>query len=151
MCGRFSFAYEDFSAIIEHFRIGRMTESYESRWNIAPSQPIPAVLADGSGRRFGSLKWGLLPAAWNGGGPKPINTRVETIQRNPVFRNLLQRRRVILPTTALDVWLDRTVSDYDQLMQLLKPYPEDDMEWYEVSPMVGNVRNDVPECVLPLN
>ena len=67
------------------------------------------------------------------------------------MKGLHDRVPVILPTTALDVWLDRTVSDYDELMQLLKPYPEDDMEWYEVSPMAGNVRNDVPECVLPLN
>ena len=218
MCGRFSFAYEDFSAIIEYFSIGRVSEPYERRWNIAPSQQIPAILADGSERRFGSLTWGLRPAAWNGGGPKPINTRTETIQRNPVFRNLLQRRRVglvatgyyewhhstrqpfnirpksrepfafsglwdtcelengeamhtcsivtaaapqrmkglhdrvpvILPRQALDTWLDRTVSDYNQLMHLLEPNPEDDMEWYEVNPMVGNVRNDVPECVRPL-
>ena len=62
----------------------------------------------------------------------------------------IDRRYSAIPR-PLDTWLDRTVSDYDQLMHLLEPYPDDDMEWYEVSPTVGNVRNDVPECVLPLN
>ena len=104
LCGRFSFAYEDFSAIIEYFGIARVSEPYERRWNIAPSQQIPAILADGSEHRFGTLKWGLLPAAWNGGGPKPINTRTETISRNPAFRNLLQRRRVGLVATGYYEW-----------------------------------------------
>ena len=35
-------------------------------------------------------------------------------------------------------------------LTLLKPYPPEKMEGYEVSILVNNPRNDSPECVRPL-
>jgi putative SOS response-associated peptidase YedK len=35
-------------------------------------------------------------------------------------------------------------------LTLLKPYPPDKMEGYDVSPLVNNPRNDSPECVKPI-
>jgi putative SOS response-associated peptidase YedK len=214
VCGRFSLAYEDWSEVLRYFGIGRITTDYPPRYNIAPSQQIPAILSDGTTRRFGMLKWGLQPAAWGGGGPKPINTRVDTLQRNPVLRRLVERKRCIVPCTGYfewhrntkdpfhirvkssklvglaaiydtwespdgrlstcsiltceadfalapmhnrmpvilrkqdyDLYLDRGVHSLDELLPVLKPYPADDMVWYRVPKLVGNPRNDVPECI----
>jgi putative SOS response-associated peptidase YedK len=33
------------------------------------------------------------------------------------------------------------------LQSLLKPYDAEQMEVYPVSPLVGNVKNDVPACI----
>ena len=36
-------------------------------------------------------------------------------------------------------------------LALLKPYPPEKMEGYDVSPPVSNPRNDLPECIRPFN
>jgi putative SOS response-associated peptidase YedK len=33
---------------------------------------------------------------------------------------------------------------------LLKPYPPENMEGYDVSTLVNNPRNDSPECIRPI-
>lgn len=113
VCGRFSFNYEDFSAIIKFFNVGHVSEGYSRRWNIAPSQQIPALISDGSTRRFGTLKWGLMPSIWRGSGPKPINTRTDTLQKNPVFGDLLRRKRTIIPVTGWYEWHRNTKQPYN--------------------------------------
>jgi putative SOS response-associated peptidase YedK len=40
---------------------------------------------------------------------------------------------------------------HQNALTLLKPYPPEKMECYDVSPLVNNPRNDLPECVRPLN
>ena len=35
-------------------------------------------------------------------------------------------------------------------LALLKPYPSEKMEGYDVSPLVNNPRNDSPECIKPM-
>ncbi|MDQ0188249.1 SOS response-associated peptidase [Alicyclobacillus cycloheptanicus] len=44
-------------------------------------------------------------------------------------------------------WLDRHVTDVNQLLTVLKPYPDDDMYAYPVSKAVGNARNDNAELI----
>ena len=34
-------------------------------------------------------------------------------------------------------------------LTLLKPYPPEKMEGYDVSTLVNNPRNDLPECIRP--
>ena len=42
--------------------------------------------------------------------------------------------------------------DYEiaHALTLLKPYPPEKMEGYDVSPLVNNPLNDLPECVEPI-
>ncbi len=53
---------------------------------------------------------------------------------------------VILNQVDQKVWLNQ-VSDTIALKALLKPYPETEMEAYEVSSLVNNAANDVVECI----
>jgi putative SOS response-associated peptidase YedK len=70
------------------------------RWNIAPSQDIPAVRLDRHGkRRLVRLRWGLIPY-WAKDpkiGYRTINARAETVATAPAFREAFQRRRCLIP------------------------------------------------------
>jgi len=44
-------------------------------------------------------------------------------------------------------WLDVEVVDPAPLVELLKPFPPDEMECYAVNTIVGNPRNNSPACI----
>jgi putative SOS response-associated peptidase YedK len=52
---------------------------------------------------------------------------------------------VILQDSQVDTWLDPTVSDPEQLSQLLKAPPEDFLDCYPVSRQVNSVKFDESE------
>ena len=72
-----------------------------------------------------------------------------TTEPNQLLSTIHDRMPVILPAEAHALWLDRNADDPDVLRSLLKPYPSEEMEAYQVSTLVNSVRNDVPECALP--
>jgi putative SOS response-associated peptidase YedK len=57
---------------------------------------------------------------------------------------------VILPEEHFEQWLDREYKDTDHLKTLLVPYPAKKLKAYRVSPLVSNPRNDVPQCLKPV-
>ncbi len=82
----------------------------QPRWNIAPSQQVFVVLGDAAaglpGRRFESMRWGLVPG-WvkdASNGPSPINARAETIAEKPSFRGAFRRRRCLVPADGFYEW-----------------------------------------------
>ncbi|MGD0027104.1 MAG: SOS response-associated peptidase family protein, partial [Xanthobacteraceae bacterium] len=73
--------------------------NFPSRYNVAPTQPIPIVrVADGK-RQFALLRWGLIPS-WVKD-PKTfsllINARGESVIDKPAFRAAMRRRRCLIP------------------------------------------------------
>jgi putative SOS response-associated peptidase YedK len=57
---------------------------------------------------------------------------------------------VILHEKDESKWLDTELTDFDKLTPILKPYPSDLMEMYQVSDAVNSPRNETPECVKPV-
>jgi putative SOS response-associated peptidase YedK len=49
------------------------------------------------------------------------------------------------------LWLDPDVEDSLRLLDLLQPYPADEMSAYTVSSLVNSVKNDSPECIEPVS
>lgn len=220
MCGRFSLTIT-FEELMERYGASLVIEPFhEPRYNIAPTQMIPAVINDGERNRLGQLKWGLTPS-WakdESMASKMINARSDTLLERPSFKKLVFRKRCLIPadsfyewktvngkkqpirftlkdggvfsmaglydtwrcqesgreihtctiiTTSPNAlikevhdrmpvilrkederkWLDRNNADVGQLLSLLVPYSEEEMRGYPVSPIVGNVRNDRPECI----
>jgi putative SOS response-associated peptidase YedK len=70
-----------------------------------------------------------------------------TTAANDALRPLHDRMPVILPEPAWDRWLDRDFRDTAALAPLLVPAPDDVLEAYPVSPLVGKADNDGPELV----
>jgi putative SOS response-associated peptidase YedK len=77
------------------------------RWNVAPTDPVPAVCTDRAGnRRIGPLRWGLLPSFVTDPrtAAKRINARAETVATSPSFRGAFERRRCLLPADGFYEW-----------------------------------------------
>ena len=106
MCGRFTLT-ADLDHIEERFSFRRAANvSFTPRYNIAPSQPILAVINDGEERRAGFLRWGLIPS-WSKDeaiGNRMINARAETIAEKPSFKRALQKRRCLVVADGFYEW-----------------------------------------------
>lgn len=78
------------------------------RYNIAPTQPILALLydTDRNSRRYDFLTWGLIPAFVKD--PRQISTlinaRAETLAEKPSFKNAFRYRRCIIPASGFYEW-----------------------------------------------
>ena len=94
MCGRFSLGV-DTDRLVAEFGIATVADPHEPRYNIAPTQPVPAVVRGDDGLRLGALRWGLVPhwADDPGIGNRLINARSETVHRKPAFRDAFRERR----------------------------------------------------------
>ncbi len=70
-----------------------------------------------------------------------------TTTPNELMSGLHNRMPVILDEKHFAQWLDRDFNDKERLQKLLVPYPAKKMKAYPVSKLVGNTRNDSPECM----
>lgn len=104
MCGRFVITSAP-AAIRQLFGYADQP-NFPSRYNIAPTQPVPVVIVDEGARRFRLMRWGLIPS-WVKD-PRTfsllINARAETIQDKPAFRNAFRRRRCLVPADGYYEW-----------------------------------------------
>ena len=104
MCGRFTL-HHDTEEIAQRFNLDNFTLSFQPRYNIAPTQPVAAVLQDKS-RTLEPLHWGLIPF-WAKDpkiGNRMINARAETIAEKPAFRAAFKYRRCLIPTSGYYEW-----------------------------------------------
>ncbi len=112
MCGRFSLTAS--RAEVEALLGALIAEDFPPRYNIAPTQPILAVLAGetpppGSNRpdRLGMLaRWGFIPGwvknpnDWR----LVFNIRSETAAEKNSFRAALHHRRALVPASGFYEW-----------------------------------------------
>lgn len=76
------------------------------RYNIAPSQDIPAIRREGRKRELALLRWGLIPF-WAKDpkiGYRTINARGETAAVTPSFRAAFRQRRCLVPASGFFEW-----------------------------------------------
>ena len=71
-----------------------------------------------------------------------------TTAPNDMLRPIHNRMPVMLSNDDALKWL-AVGNELAHALALLKPYPPGEMEGYDVSPLVSNPRNDLPECILP--
>ncbi len=85
---------------------------------------------------------------WTSPEGKKISTcTIITTGPNELLKKIHNRMPVILPKEHIDTWLDRSVEDEQHVLPLLQPYPEKEMDAYEVSRVVNSPKNNTPECV----
>lgn len=106
MCGRFTNNAKA-KDIEKEFKVGKLNPKiFSDRYNIAPSQEVPAVLEHDGERVVSNLKWGLIPH-WSKDdsfASKLINARAETIAEKPSFRDAFKHTRCIIPATGFYEW-----------------------------------------------
>jgi putative SOS response-associated peptidase YedK len=106
MCGRYT-ETAAFEELARRFGIEveeADNEALVARYNVAPSQPVPIVVADGGRRRLLFARWGLRPAWARNGRLAPINARAETLAGSPMFRDALARGRCLVPADGFYEW-----------------------------------------------
>jgi len=110
MCGRYGSILESWDEYARHlagFTLAAGTpESFKS-YNVAPSQPVPAIRKTESGIEGCMLRWGLVPFFAKGVPTKysTINGRIETIATSPAYRGPWKRgQRCILPASGFYEW-----------------------------------------------
>lgn len=54
---------------------------------------------------------------------------------------------VILLSEDHTVWLDPNSNEAPRLLELLRPFPTEEMEAVEVNRVVNNTRHEGPECL----
>jgi putative SOS response-associated peptidase YedK len=106
VCGRITLSVSP-EELRAEFDVPVLPLEYRPRFNIAPSQPVLAILADEAGaRRAEMLRWGLVPFWAKDAriGNRMINARAETVAEKPAFRTAFARRRCLLPVDGFYEW-----------------------------------------------
>jgi putative SOS response-associated peptidase YedK len=116
---------------------------WQKRGNV--KQPVRIVLKSREPFGFAGL-W----ETWEPPQGEPIQScTIITTQANELQKEVHDRMPVILPRDKENLWLDPD-AELARLLDLLKPYPSSEMEFYPVSRAVNLPQHDVPDCILPI-
>lgn len=105
MCGRFALTLPP-EAVAGWFDASLKATFESPRYNICPTQMIPAVVAFGGQVQMVAMRWGFVPHWYKApnDGPMLINARAETITEKPAFRKAVQSRRCLIPASGFYEW-----------------------------------------------
>ncbi|MGG1664470.1 SOS response-associated peptidase [Brevibacillus sp. NRS-1366] len=109
-------------------------------------QPMRIMMKSGEIFSFA----GLYDTWINPVGDKVHTCTIITTKPNELVAEIHDRMPAILKREDESVWLDRNVQDGDLLESLLSSYDKDQMMAYPVPALVGNVKNDLPECIVEM-
>jgi putative SOS response-associated peptidase YedK len=117
-------------------------------WKKTEDEKIPMCIRLKSQKGFG---FAGLWESWKD--PKGIELKsctIITTEPNSLLESIHNRMPVIVEEKYQDLWLNPEVSDKEELIEVFKPYPSEEMEAYPVSRIVNYPFNDRPECAEPI-
>jgi len=100
MCGRFYLTATS-AEIRKQFKLEKGVELVP-RYNIAPMQSSPIVIAEGNGRALHIGRWGLVPS-WArdlSPGAGMINAPAETFEEKPAYQTAFDSQRCLVPANG---------------------------------------------------
>ncbi|AFM39467.1 hypothetical protein Desaci_0400 [Desulfosporosinus acidiphilus SJ4] len=117
---------------------------YEWKREGRVKKPYRITLHDGRPFAFAGLwdSW-LTPA-----GQRVNSCTIVTTSSNTLMETIHQRMPVILPQKNEALWLNVDVVSGGEAQSLLTPYPAEQMDAYEVLPLVNSPSYEGPECVI---
>ena len=118
---------------------------YEWRHDGAGRRPVRIMLASGEPFAFA----GIWDAWQEPGGGLVESCAIITTEANETVRPVHDRMPVILTEELEPLWLDEGMQEAAALVSLLRPYPDERMETYEVSTLVNSAFNDGPGLIVP--
>lgn len=104
MCGRYTLRSSG-KAVAEVFGLAGEPVLL-SRFNIAPTQQVPAVRSAGNNRQLTMFRWGLVPS-WAHDlaiGNRMINARAESAAEKPAFRSAFKHQRCLVVADGFYEW-----------------------------------------------
>ena len=129
MCGRFALKLlsnflDDFPWILPPTNVP--TGGGDGRYNIAPTQPVAAVLGGAEPPHVEFVRWGLVPS-WAKDpsvGNRMINARAETLHERPAFKRLVASRRCLVPADGFYEWktVGKTKTPYYVRLRSGRPF-----------------------------
>ncbi|RAP78136.1 SOS response-associated peptidase [Paenibacillus montanisoli] len=120
MCGRYTITVSLEELMLRYWISSTNVPYHRPKYNVAPGQMVFAIVSDGTQNRLGELKWGLVPA-WADNlkvGNKMLNARSETVWEKPAFKQLIRRKRCIIPADGFYEW--RKDGEDKQPMRIVK-------------------------------
>jgi putative SOS response-associated peptidase YedK len=117
-------------------------------WQKQGNRKTPMYLRLKSGKPFGFA--GLFDD-WKSPEGKDVRTcAIITTSANQLVKPIHDRMPVILPKDAYAAWLGQEGGDLGEALGLLRPFPEKEMDAYQVSPIVNRPEHDAPDCIQPV-
>ena len=103
MCGRYSLIC--ISDICGRFKVIDPTIGFRSHFTIAPGSTNPVIVMHERVEAV-MMQWGLVPhwARDISTIHRPINARAENLAEKPMFKDLLQTRRCLVPASGFFEW-----------------------------------------------
>lgn len=93
---------------------------------------------------------GLWELWKNANGAAIYSCTIITTEANDLIKNIHDRMPVILRQEDEKVWLNPANHETTHLKELLKPFPSNIMEAYEVSSLVNSPKNNSPNLIQPI-
>ncbi|MCB5262843.1 MAG: SOS response-associated peptidase [Candidatus Cloacimonetes bacterium] len=107
MCGRFAqvIQHKELQQLSRELKAQISSEQVMISYNVAPTQPVMAIVSKAELRYNGFFRWGLIPS-WMKQIPKTaiFNIRCETITQKPSFKASFIRRRALVPINGFYEW-----------------------------------------------
>jgi putative SOS response-associated peptidase YedK len=116
---------------------------YEWKKEGNAKQPYFIRMKNSQAFAFGGL-WDI----WEKDGAAIVSGTIITIDANALITDIHDRMPVILPPDSYEAWLG---NDSKDIMNLLRPYPADEMEAYPVSRFVSSPANNSSANIEPVN
>ena len=115
-------------------------------WRKTDKQPHFISLKSGEQMAFAGL-W----ETWKSPEGPVESCTICTTDAHDMMGQLHDRMPVILPRPTIDHWLDPSVNDPAELKPMLLQFPGDEMQSWPVGKAVGNVRNQGPQLMEPID
>jgi putative SOS response-associated peptidase YedK len=117
-------------------------------WQKTGQRKTPVYIRLKSGKPFGFA--GLYDTWTSPEGEQITTCTIITTEANDVMKPIHSRMPVIIPKDSEDLWLSPEIKDSEVLLDMLRPYPSEEMETHPVSNMVNSPANNTPECIEPV-
>ena len=119
VCGRYTISSP--RKIVSEILGSDDDSAVEARYNVAPTQDAPVIVADTNGARLLThMRWGLVPhwATNSDVGLAMINARAETAAYKPSFAESFRQRRCIVPADGFYEWQRKSGGRQPYLLRL---------------------------------
>ena len=118
-------------------------------WKKIDKQKVPYYIGIKDNKIF---SFAGLYDRWRDSAGNELKTfTIITTDANNTLKPIHNRMPVILEKEFEEKWIDTKFQDVNYLMQMLKPYPDDNMLTYAVSSEVNNPKNDNPKLLRKVN